>query len=109
MSIILHGITGDHDFSCNFLDISTIDQPTTNLCGISFPGIKRLQCILLKTALCFGVQVYGGVEFKDIVEPESEEDMWRISVKPDNHPVGTEGIDVLIGAEGKHVTIPGFR
>ena len=72
-------------------------------------GIKRLQCILLKTALCFGVQVYGGVEFKDIVEPESEEDAWRISVKPENHPVGTEGIDVLIGAEGKHVTIPGFR
>ena len=74
-----------------------------------FSGIKRLQCILLKTVLCFGVQVYGGVEFKDIVEPESEEDMWRISVKPENHPVGTEGIDVLIGAEGKHVTIPGFR
>lgn len=72
-------------------------------------SIKRLQCILLKTALCFGVQVYGGVDFKDIVEPESEDDEWRVSVKPENHPVGAQGVDVLIGAEGKHVTIPGFR
>jgi len=72
-------------------------------------SIKRLQCILLKTALCFGVQVYGGVEFQDIVEPESETDLWRVAVKPDNHPVTMEGIDVLIGGEGKHVTVPGFR
>ena len=64
---------------------------------------------MLKTALCFGVQVYGGVDFKDIVEPESEDDDWRVSVKPENHPVGNQGVDVLIGAEGKHVTIPGFR
>ena len=27
-------------------------------------GIRRLQCILLKTALIFGVEVFGGVEFK---------------------------------------------
>ena len=72
-------------------------------------GIKRLQCILLKTALCFGVQVYGGVEFKDIVEPQSESDCWTISVNPENHPVGSQYVDVLIGAEGKHVTVPGFR
>ena len=70
---------------------SSNDQSTTNICingfkSLSFLGIKRLQCILLKTALCFGVQVYGGVEFKDILGPESEEDMWRISVKPENHP-----------------------
>jgi len=72
-------------------------------------SIKRLQCILLKTALCFGVQVYGGVEFKDIVEPQSESDCWTISVNPENHPVGSQDVDVLIGAEGKHVTVPGFR
>jgi len=72
-------------------------------------SIRRLQCILLKTALCFGVEVYGGVDFKNIVEPEFETDPWRISVKPDNHPVMKCGVDVLIGAEGKHVTLPGFR
>ena len=64
---------------------------------------------MLKTALCFGVEVFGGVEFKDIMEPEFDVDPWRISVKPDNHPVMTRGVDVLIGAEGKHVSIPGFR
>jgi len=72
-------------------------------------SIKRLQCILLKTALCFGIEVFGGVEFKDVVEPDFDSQPWRISVKPDNHPVMTRGVDVLIGAEGKHVTLPGFR
>jgi hypothetical protein len=64
---------------------------------------------LLKTALCFGVEVFGGVGFSDVVEPESDADPWRISVEPDNHPVMTRGVDVLIGAEGKHVSLPGFR
>ena len=27
-------------------------------------GIRKLQCILLKTALCFGVEVFGGVEYQ---------------------------------------------
>ena len=43
------------------------------------------------------------------MEPESETDLWRVAVKPENHPVTMEGIDVLIGGEGKHVTVPGFR
>ena len=47
--------------------------------------------------------------FSDVVEPESDADPWGISVKPDNHLVMTRGVDVLIGAEGKHVSIPGFR
>ena len=76
---------------------------------MTFAGIKRLQCILLKTALCFGVQVYGGVEFKDIVEPKSDEEFWRITASPKDHPVTMQNVDVLIGAEGKHVTVPGFR
>ena len=33
---------------------------------------RRLQCILLKTALCFGIEVYGGVGFESLVEPEFE-------------------------------------
>merc|ERR1719320_1021848 len=32
-----------------------------------------------------------------------------VRVKPENHPVTMEGIDVLIGGEGKHVSVPGFR
>jgi len=72
-------------------------------------SIKRLQCILLKTALCFGVEVMGGVEFREVVEPVMDNDPWRISVKPENHALMTRGVDVLIGAEGKHVSLPGFR
>ena len=36
-------------------------------------------------------------------------DPWKISVLPKEHAVSTRGVDVLIGAEGKHVTVPGFR
>jgi len=72
-------------------------------------SIKRLQCILLKTALCFGVEVMGGVEFREVVEPVMDNDPWRISVKPENHALMARGVDVLIGAEGKHVSLPGFR
>jgi len=72
-------------------------------------SIKRLQCILLKTALCFGIEVIGGVEFREVIEPEMDNDPWRISVKPENHSLTSRGVDVLIGAEGKHVSLPGFR
>ena len=64
---------------------------------------------MLKTALCFGIEVIGGVEFREVVEPEMDNDPWRISVKPENHSLTSRGVDVLIGAEGKHVSLPGFR
>ena len=72
-------------------------------------SIKRLQCILLKTALVLGVEIFPGVEFRDVVEPSAESEPWRLALKPSDHPLSTRGVDVLIGAEGKHVTIPGFR
>jgi len=72
-------------------------------------SIRRLQCILLKTALVFGVEIFGGVSFDSIQEPDYNNDFWRISVAPEEHPVASRATDVLIGAEGKHVTVPGFR
>ena len=72
-------------------------------------SIKRLQCILLKAALVLGVEIFPGVEFRDVMEPETEQDSWRLSVKPLEHPINSRGVDVVIGAEGKHVTVPGFR
>jgi len=72
-------------------------------------SIKRLQCILLKTALCLGVEVFGGVEFSEVVEPKSEGESWKLAVRPENHPISKKGVDVIIGAEGKHVSVPGFR
>ena len=82
---------------------------------ISYPtylptsSCRRLQCILLKTALVFGVEIFGGVSFARIEEPDHDNDFWRISVTPEDHPVSSRPTDVLIGAEGKHVTVPGFR
>ena len=72
-------------------------------------SIKRLQCILLKTALVLGVEVCPGVEFREVMEPASASDSWRLGVRPETHPLNNRGLDVLIGAEGKHVTVPGFR
>ncbi len=43
-------------------------------------GIRRLQCILMKTALILGVEVFGGVEFLHPVEPEFESDPWTVAV-----------------------------
>ena len=56
-----------------------------------------------------GAQVYGGVGFEDIQEPDDDHDSsgWRIVTDPPDHPVNLLNIDVLIGAEGKRVTVPG--
>ncbi len=77
----------------------------------SIAGIRRIQAILLKVALVLGAQVYPGVEFNGIEEPDDDHDSsgWRISVNPSNHPINLLNIDVLIGAEGKRVSVPGFK
>ena len=58
-----------------------------------------------------GVRVYEGVEFSDLLEPSPTDSSvgWRVKVNPNNHPVNKVNVDVLIGAEGKRVTIPGFK
>ena len=73
-------------------------------------GIRRIQSILLKVALVLGAQVYKGVSFCDLEEPDDDHENsgWRIAVDPSNHPVNLINIDVLIGAEGKRVTVPGM-
>ena len=78
---------------------------------LPIPGIRRIQSILLKVALVLGAQVYKGVEFCDLEEPDDDHENsgWRIAVNPTNHPVNLINFDVLIGAEGKRVTIPGMH
>jgi hypothetical protein len=70
-------------------------------------SIRILQCMLLKICLLLGVTFYCPVEYLDLVEPE-EEAGWRIKVAPDNHPLGKKDIDVVIGADGRKSTLPGF-
>lgn len=64
---------------------------------------------MVKVALVLGVSVSEGVEFCDIVEPGPDNSSvgWRVKVNPPNHPLNKINIDVLIGAEGKRVTVPG--
>ena len=62
-------------------------------------SIKRLQCILLKAALVLGVEICPGVEFREVVEPDTEADSWTLGVSPADHPINKRGLDVLIGAE----------
>ena len=70
--------------------------------------------MLAKVALVLGASVSDGVEFCDLIEPcedfsslDKASTGWRVKVNPPNHPLNKIDIDVLIGAEGKRVTVPG--
>lgn len=44
-----------------------------NQTGIMFTGIRQLQCILLKVALIFGVEIHEGVGFESLQEPPQDQ------------------------------------
>ena len=69
-------------------------------------GIRRLQAVLAKIALLLGVEVHLGVGFTALEEP-SQECGWRVRTSPDCPPITSVDVDVLVGAEGKRVTVPG--
>jgi hypothetical protein len=78
--------------------------------SIDHISIRRLQCILLKIALLLGVEVHEGVSFEELIEPQDENDLgWKASVLPKEHPVGHFHFDVVIAADGRRSTLPGFR
>ncbi|GMS84530.1 hypothetical protein PENTCL1PPCAC_6705, partial [Pristionchus entomophagus] len=80
--------------------------------SIEHISIRQLQCILLKVALLFGVQVYDSVSFKQLVLPIEEThgqgSGYRALLEPSDHILSTYEFDVLIGADGKRNTVPGF-
>ncbi|CAJ0926099.1 unnamed protein product, partial [Mesorhabditis belari] len=82
--------------------------------SIEHISIRQMQCILLKVALCYGVQVYEGVTYKDLLTPQPRFDKnetysgFRASLEPADHLLGDYEFDVLIGADGKRNTIKGF-
>ncbi|XP_054862726.1 protein-methionine sulfoxide oxidase mical3b isoform X4 [Amphiprion ocellaris] len=93
--------------------------------SIDHISIRQLQLVLLKVALLLGVQVHVNVEFRNLVEPPENQHRhtllqcspvvlpaevgWRMEVSPKSHPVSQLEFDVIIGADGRRNTLPGFR
>ncbi|KAK7067265.1 [F-actin]-monooxygenase mical3 [Halocaridina rubra] len=80
--------------------------------AIDHISIRQLQCILLKVALLLGVEVFENVSFEEVIEPpedQSESIGWRARLSPPDHPANQYEFDVLIGADGKRNTLPGFK
>ncbi|KAM7414184.1 hypothetical protein PAMA_019143 [Pampus argenteus] len=81
--------------------------------AIDHISIRQLQLMLLKVALLLGIEIHVNVEFKGLIEPpedqESEKIGWRAEVHPKTHPVSELEFDVIIGADGRRNTLPGFR
>jgi len=67
----------------------------------------------LKVALLFGVQVHFNTSFEELVEPTSDlpssQSGWRVRLLPENHPLSEKAFDVIIGADGRRNTLPGFN
>lgn len=81
--------------------------------AIDHISIRQLQLMLLKMALLLGIEIHVNVEFKGLIEPpedqENEKIGWRAEVHPKTHPVSELEFDVIIGADGRRNTLPGFR
>ena len=76
------------------------------------PGIRQLQCILLKVALLLGVEVHINVSFDGLVEPLEDQTTpmgWRCRSTPEHHALSEYMFDVLIGAGGKRNTLLVFN
>ncbi|TMS35548.1 hypothetical protein L596_002928 [Steinernema carpocapsae] len=80
--------------------------------SIDHISIRQLQCILLKVALCLGVQVHDSVSFIDYKKPVVKSDGsvggWTAQLEPHTHILSNYEFDVLIGADGKRNTVKGF-
>ncbi|KAK1875320.1 putative transporter SVOPL, partial [Dissostichus eleginoides] len=98
--------------------------------AIDHISIRQLQLVLLKVALLLGVEVHVNVEFKHLKEPPEEQSPayevltlpvltlpvlmlskvgWRMQVTPKSHALNQLEFDVIIGADGRRNTLPGFQ
>uniref|UniRef100_A0A8C6T2D7 F-actin monooxygenase n=1 Tax=Neogobius melanostomus TaxID=47308 RepID=A0A8C6T2D7_9GOBI len=81
--------------------------------AIDHISIRQLQLMLLKVALLLGVEIHVNVEFKGLIEPPEDQEPerigWRADIHPRTHPVNELEFDVIIGADGRRNTLPGFR
>lgn len=72
-------------------------------------GIRILQAILLKICLLLGVKCHAGVTFKGIIEPKDTNTGWRVDATPTTTLISTRDYDVVLAADGKQQSLPGFR
>ncbi|KAK2918103.1 hypothetical protein Q8A73_004849 [Channa argus] len=81
--------------------------------AIDHISIRQLQLMLLKMALLLGIEIHVNVEFKGLIEPpedqETERIGWRAKIHPRTHPVSELEFEVIIGADGRRNTLPGFH
>ena len=80
--------------------------------SIDHISIRKLQCLLLKAALLFGVQVSFNTSFEEVIEPigtELSNTGWRVKLLPENHTLSSKSFDVIIGADGRRNSLPGFN
>ncbi|XP_023323588.1 F-actin-monooxygenase mical1 isoform X2 [Eurytemora carolleeae] len=69
---------------------------------------KLLQTALLKICCLLGVQVYTGVKFQSLLEPEDEQG-WHARLVPEDHEARHFSFDVLVGASGLGFCLDGFN
>ena len=72
-------------------------------------AIKILQSILLRTCLILGVKVHSGVSFRKLIEPANANSGWTVQTTPSSCPITSYHFDVIIGADGKQNSLPGFH
>ncbi len=72
-------------------------------------GIRILQGVLLKVCLILGVKLHAGVKFTGLVEPKNANSHWSVSVTPTSSPVSSHNFDIILAADGKQNSLPGFR
>uniref|UniRef100_A0A5S6QFD2 F-actin monooxygenase n=1 Tax=Trichuris muris TaxID=70415 RepID=A0A5S6QFD2_TRIMR len=81
--------------------------------SIDHISIHQLQCILLKVALLLGVEVCEAVSFVKLHEPHVNDFGvglgWTAVLSPPDHYLRNYEFSVLISADGKRNTLPGFR
>ena len=54
-----------------------------------------------------GVEIHFNVSFESLVEP-TKTTGWRVKLSPADHPLDQLDFDVIVGADGRHSTLPEF-
>ena len=56
-----------------------------------------------------GVKVHPGVCFTNLIEPANSNSGWTVKTTPSSCPVTSYHFDMIIGADGKQNSLPGFQ